>query len=790
MKIVTSLCLGLLLLHSTYSIASADDRPWCALLLPDSLAGWEHGVDGTSGWKIKDGELSAKGAKPLLSGYTFGDFQLRLSFATAKDATIRLVFPQVPQDAGLEVLLRDGDGCGAVREAGNSLAKGIKLVPTEAAAMHQALLERTGGKLRIAIDGKSLGSDIAVPADRRFGLGLAADGEARIKDMQVSEPAGTPMLSKDGLDGWWTPGKLSAWNVNDGTLTLTPGGGNYLRSEKLYGNFTLALQYKSAKRVNSGIGIRTPRQGWPSGDGMEVQIEDRPLTEKLHKHSPMAIYGNVPPLARHDKSEAWNWVVIKADGYMISAWVNGQLVQQTNTFFQPELRHRNLEGWIGFQDHGGLIEFKDLTVLESPAGRGLDAWYAAKKPNGGATVIDRLMNPAALSLIDGVRGGAMTKQVELADAAEEVLADLKGPGAVTWIARADNDGRLAFFFDGEKKPRLECKPNDLRGALPELTENNNPVTTCLLYRKSLKIVLSQAKRAAYRIEYVTFPKETVVDSFSKKQNGLPRGWSDAALYRSGMYSHGVQRENDGKPRLESPKVSIEPGQTVELARLESAGLVSWLRLKADKKVLDNTDLWLEVAVDGEATPAIAAPVRYWFPGLAGQGNFANYLMTDRGGPALMLAMPYAKGLVVSARNCGEKKIDNVGVLLGYDTDAGTAARMRLRAVYQPAGDGDELVKLAGAGRCVGLVYEQSEGSLPGLAAIVRDGKTDETVAADNLNLLLGQSGEKSRAALGGRNGGLVWRYWQSAPLDVDAGLILKAKAEKLGNRLMWFYEKR
>jgi hypothetical protein len=58
--------------------AGADDRPRCDLLRPDSLAGWKRDAEGTSGWSIKDGQLAAKANfKTLLSGFSFGDFQMR-----------------------------------------------------------------------------------------------------------------------------------------------------------------------------------------------------------------------------------------------------------------------------------------------------------------------------------------------------------------------------------------------------------------------------------------------------------------------------------------------------------------------------------------------------------------------------------------------------------------------------------------------------------------------------------------------------------------------------------------
>src|SRR5262249_14499786 len=147
------------------------------------------------------------------------------------------------------------------------------------------------------------------------------------------------------------------------------------------------------KGGNSGVGIRTPRNAWPSGDGIEMQIEDRPADEPLNGQSMLALYSNVEPFARADKSEQWNHVVIRAEGYMITGWMNGELVQQINTWWCPELKHRHLRGWIGFQDHNAPVEYRNIRVLEAPAGRGLDEWYAPRPRTGAEIVIDRLMNP-------------------------------------------------------------------------------------------------------------------------------------------------------------------------------------------------------------------------------------------------------------------------------------------------------------------------------------------------------------------------------------------------------------
>ena len=211
------------------------------------------------------------------------------------------------------------------------------------------------------------------------------------------------MFNGSDLTGWWTPGTRRPGACKDGNLALVGGGGNYLRSEKEYGNFTLSLEYKIRKRGNSGVGIRTAKNGWPSSDGMELQIED---SRKLDASATMAIYRNIEPIALAEKTEDWNHAVIKADGRMISAWLNGVLVQQVNTQFLPEVRHRPLKGWIGFQDHGAPIQFRNLRIIEAPDGLGLDAWCSTRQEGprtepAAHLVLDRLMNPERLTLRDG-----------------------------------------------------------------------------------------------------------------------------------------------------------------------------------------------------------------------------------------------------------------------------------------------------------------------------------------------------------------------------------------------------
>ncbi len=783
------------------------------LMRPDSLVGWDCGDPAPAGWTITQGRLSGKkGSTRLLSAWTFGDFQLRLEWSVAGGGVCKLLMPDVPAGKGLELLLREGDGCGQLNDGDKQLSPGVKIGPVKD-KMHTAHVGRAGGKLSLAIDGKQL-YQVDLKAARRFGLGLAVtEGEAAVAQMRVEEPPGEPIFNGKDLTGWWTPGNPKAWVVDGGDLMLKNHGGNYLRTEKEFGNFSISMEYKSKKHCNSGVGIRTPRNGWPSGDGMELQIEDRP---GMGKGSTMALYGNVPPLARADKSEQWNRVVIKADGRMVSAWVNGELVQQCNTFHHPELKHRFLKGWIGFQDHGRWIRIRNLHVLQAPDGLGLDAWQKPCKPLATTGLLDRLMNPEQLAVVDGLGSGVAAKAVSDDKKGEHVLAELTGPGAMVRVARTNDQGRLAFFFDGEAKPRIECKPQDLRGTLPQLAEDSNPLPTCLTYKKSLKIVLRREKGTrfnlceapsgpsrqikpgpffAYRFDYVTFPKNLPVESFTGRKSGFPRGWLSAVVYRYHRCRWGASREVSPLGQLGSEKKTIAPGKTETLIRGDGAGIVRWVRLQVGKQALGSNDLRLEATVDGEKQPAISAPVRFWFPGVVNMEGYYNFTLLCSGGPTNMLAMPYAAGITFAIKNTGSQPIEGVGLTVRVapadDKNRGQiAGRMRLRGVFQPAGEGsNELVRWDGAGRWVGLVYQQPDGPPTGIGQLDVDGKSVGGWAAPNLDSFLGIAGQ-SRAALSGRIGSLSWRYMMLAPVQFQKSLVLKANTNKLGDRLALFYVKK
>lgn len=773
------------LLHSSFTPLPAAEPDGLSLFSPSGLSGWDYGASPLRGWQLAGGRLSGSAAAtPLLSGFTFGDFTIRFHWSASGGDGWRISLPRAPSGETIAILLAEGDHCARVQQAERVLAEGGAVKPIEG-GVHSATVHRAAGKLSVDVDGVELAS-ADVPAADRYGLMLAIDrGTASLADLRLIEPPGEAIY-RGSLEGWWTPGNLQSWVAGNEGLTCINQGGNYLRTEKEYGNFTLSLEYKMARGGNSGIGIRTARDGWPSGDGIELQLLDEPPGTPLTRSSTMALYGNLEPLASADRSEEWNRAVIKTDGPMISAWINGVLVQQADLSRLPELQHRHLQGWIGFQDHGARIEFRDVRVLEAPAGDGLEAWRSPPAAGPAWQVLDRLMNPQQLATPDKFASGTARATIS---GEETVVAELTGPGVLVRLLRSNESGRLAFYFDGEAKPRIDCPAEQLAQHLPQFCQDRNPLLTCLPYASRLKIVAREAAAGDVRCDFVSFPSDAAVASYAADDLPPGRGMLPALTYRHEQFGWGTHREADPLPRASALPRTIEPGSAGELISLEGAGVLRWLKLLADKQVLAGDDLWLEVTVDSEPAPALSAPARYLYPGLQGGENYPNFVVVERGGFTSLLAMPFGRGIRIAAVNRGAQPLE-VGLAVSVERidDAGRLPPWRLRGVFEKAAGDSRIIRQTGAGRLIGLVCETPASDLPRIESFEIDGKPQPGYAGASLGEFFGVGHEDVRHCLGGRRGGLSWSYLLLTPIDFQKSLLLQAaEGPNVGGRLALFY---
>ncbi|MFH1742250.1 MAG: DUF1080 domain-containing protein [bacterium] len=195
---------------------------------------------------------------------------------------------------------------------------------------------------------------------------------------QTAKPAAddegfVPIFDGNSLDGWTVAGPAKdAFGVEEGALVCkNPSGDDWIRTTTQYEDFILRLEYRISEGGNSGIFIRATRYGNPAYTGMEVQILDDAGKEP-DVHSSGAIYGSVAPSQNASKPAGeWNSVEISCIKRQIKTVLNGIVLYDINLDDyetplqrQTPLKFRVRKGYIGLQDHGNTVWFRNIRVKE------------------------------------------------------------------------------------------------------------------------------------------------------------------------------------------------------------------------------------------------------------------------------------------------------------------------------------------------------------------------------------------------------------------------------------------
>ncbi len=204
-----------------------------------------------------------------------------------------------------------------------------------------------------------------------------------------------PLFPEDGVPkGWivraWNdvnlppPNPNTKWVVKDGILHGGEPRGNWLLSEKQFGDFILKFDFKLGPTGNSGCALRAPLFGDPAFDGMELQMAD-------YRYNPQAkdseltggIYRAIAPLKQVYKPTEWNTYSISLRGPRLHVVLNGEVIHDLNLDEQkqvvlrhngqpcPAVKDRPRKGHIGFQElsRGAehvLIRNARIKVLDKP----------------------------------------------------------------------------------------------------------------------------------------------------------------------------------------------------------------------------------------------------------------------------------------------------------------------------------------------------------------------------------------------------------------------------------------
>jgi hypothetical protein len=201
-----------------------------------------------------------------------------------------------------------------------------------------------------------------------------------------------PLFSEEGApQGWvvrdWAdvsqPAPENAqWLVRDGVLHGSDPRGTWLISEQEYGDFELKFEFQLGPRGNSGVALRSPLQGDPAFDGLELQMVDlRYRPDAKDSELTGGLYRALAPLKQVYRPTEWNGYHITLRGSHIRVLLNDELILDHDLSQQdmkalrhdgteaPPLKDRPKRGHSGFQELSRdgsqvLIRHARIRVLE------------------------------------------------------------------------------------------------------------------------------------------------------------------------------------------------------------------------------------------------------------------------------------------------------------------------------------------------------------------------------------------------------------------------------------------
>lgn len=176
-----------------------------------------------------------------------------------------------------------------------------------------------------------------------------------------------PLFNGEDLSGWVEMGKSGAFSVEDGTLALSNPKNyfNWLRSDETYENFVLRLEYMTPGWSETGIYLHAPLHGNPVRSGVKIHLRHDQTREGAR--SVGAIYDVQAPIAIANKPTGeWNEMEIYVNWPQLKVTLNGTVIQNMNMALDEDLRWRLRNGYIGFEDSGTRIRYRNIRIKELP----------------------------------------------------------------------------------------------------------------------------------------------------------------------------------------------------------------------------------------------------------------------------------------------------------------------------------------------------------------------------------------------------------------------------------------
>ena len=344
-----------------------------------SLDGWA--VENGAKVEIQDGNLLLKdGDGWLRSHHVYADFQLHVEWKALKAETYDAgIYLRAQRDGapfpkkGYQANLLQGKE-GNIGSLPGAESKGL-VKPGEWNAFDITVI---GDRVTMVINGCHAYS-VAGIKEPVGHIGIQVEvpkgGQFLLRNLCITELGFASMFNGQNFAGWEGAGQPAdtCWKIENGLLVCTGQKGPWLRTCREYDNFSMRFDYLLAVGGNSGVYVRVPQDGNHHREndtkppaGFEVQVLDDAAKEhaKLKDYQYSAsIYDIAGANPRNTRPPGeWNTLEIVCDGDRVITRHNGVTVTDINGESHPLIKLRQLNGFLGLQNHSTEVKFRNLRI--------------------------------------------------------------------------------------------------------------------------------------------------------------------------------------------------------------------------------------------------------------------------------------------------------------------------------------------------------------------------------------------------------------------------------------------
>lgn len=193
---------------------------------------------------------------------------------------------------------------------------------------------------------------------------------------------GAPLFSDNLSNARFDPG---TWAAADGILKAN-GKGAMLWTDKEYGNFQLDFEFRTNQKTNSGIFLRCPNpdalkknRNHHHQNALEFELihSGKRAAAKMGAGSLLTVQGPATPVVLSPGK--WYAFTITAQDSVITASFDGKKLYDcdlskwtkpgknpdgSQNILKAALKNLPKKGFIGFQDAGGQVEFRNIKISE------------------------------------------------------------------------------------------------------------------------------------------------------------------------------------------------------------------------------------------------------------------------------------------------------------------------------------------------------------------------------------------------------------------------------------------